>query len=568
MYKIYCSIINKRLSNWIESNDKLVDEQNGFRKGRSTNDQISALTNIIETRQKRKLSTFAAFIDFKKAYDLVDRNILWNRLLETGIKGKLFSAIRSLYNSVKSCVRINGLKTGWFDVNIGLRQGCNLSPILFNLFINDFAVSVKALGKGIDVGNEKVCILMYADDLVLLADNEIDLQLMLDNLSNWCLANHMLINPSKSQIVHFRQRSVPCFDFLFTCGTDQLNIVEQYVYLGLTLTEFLDYNVTAKLVSQSAGRALGLLIAKFKSLGGMPFDVYSKLYDSLVWPVIAYGAALWGDRTFACIDAVQNRAMRFYLGVGRYTPTAAVAGDMGWEPTIVKQWKCVGSFWSRLCNMDNSRLTKKIFLYSFHQNDKCKNWTYRVSEFFKKLNCNEFLNIDQPISKRKLSDSIRSRLMQNYLCDWKFKVNSEHGTRRNTGNKLRKYKLLKDDYRAEQYCKILMSQSHRAAFAKFRAGVAPLRIETGRYEGLHQSRRVCPFCPDYVEDEYHVIFDCDLYNELRQELFQTAVIHNPFFANMPNEDKFIFLFSNPLMIRLCAKTRFLILQRRQLFLCK
>ena len=142
-----------------------------------------------------------------------------------------------------------------------------------------------------------------------------------------------------------------------------------------------------------------------------------------------------GDRTFACIDAVQNRAMRFYLGVGRYTPTAAVAGDMGWEPTIVKQWKCVGSFWSRLCNMDNSRLTKKIFLYSFHQNDKCKNWTYRVSEFFKKLNCNEFLNIDQPISKRKLSDSIRSRLMQNYLCIWKSKVNSEHGTRRNTGNK-------------------------------------------------------------------------------------------------------------------------------------
>ena len=94
--------------------------------------------------------------------------------------------------------------------------------------------------------------------------------------------------------------------------------------------------------------------------------------------------------------------------------------------------------------------------------------------FLKKLNCNEFLNIDQPISKHKLSDSIRSCVMQNYLCDWKSKVNSEHGTRRNTGNKLRKYKLLKDDYRAEQYCKILMSKSHRAAFAKFRAGVAPL----------------------------------------------------------------------------------------------
>ena len=145
--------------------------------------------------------------------DLDDRNILWNRMLEMGIKGKLFSAIRSLYNSVRSCVRINGLKTGWFDVNIGLRQGCALTPSFFKLFINDFAVSVKALGEGIDVGNEKVCILMYADDIVLLADNEIDLQLMLDNLSSFCLANRMLINPSKSQKVHFRQRTVPCSDF-------------------------------------------------------------------------------------------------------------------------------------------------------------------------------------------------------------------------------------------------------------------------------------------------------------------------------------------------------------------
>ena len=83
-----------------------------------------------------------------------------------------------------------------------------------------------------------------------------------------------------------------------------------------------------------------------------------------------------------------------------------------------------------------------------------------------------------------------------------------------------------------------MSQTHRTAFAKFRAGVAPLRIETGRYEGLHLSQRVCPFCSAYVEDEYHVMFQCDLYNELRQELFQTAMIQNSSFENMSNDDRF------------------------------
>ena len=86
---------------------------------------------------------------------------------------------------------------------------------------------------------------------------------------------------------------------------------------------------------------------------------------TLVWPVIAHGAATWGDRNFACIESVQNRAMRYYLDVCRYTPTAAVAGDMGWDPVHVRQWKFVGNFWSRLCSMDNTRLTKKVFYIVF-----------------------------------------------------------------------------------------------------------------------------------------------------------------------------------------------------------
>ena len=68
----------------------------------------------------------------------------------------------------------------------------------------------------------------------------------------------------------------------------------------------------------------------------MPLDVYNKLYDALAWPIIAYGAAVWGDRSYSCIKAIQNRAMRFYLGVGRYTPSAGVAGDMGWTTTLIR----------------------------------------------------------------------------------------------------------------------------------------------------------------------------------------------------------------------------------------
>ena len=181
IYKLYCSILNERLSYWVNSNNVLVDEQNGFRKGRSTVDHICSLTSLLETRLKRKRSTFAAFIDFKKAYDSVNRSILWGKLIAVGINGKILRAVESLYRSVSSCVRINGLTTEWFDVKTGLRQGCPLSPLLFNCFVNDLAEKIKAIGKGISIDNgEKVCILLYADDVILLAESEDDLQAMLN----------------------------------------------------------------------------------------------------------------------------------------------------------------------------------------------------------------------------------------------------------------------------------------------------------------------------------------------------------------------------------------------------
>ena len=121
----------------------------------------------------------------------------------------------------------------------------------------------------------------------------------------------------------------------------QLGVVSKYQYLGLLLTEFLDYNEMVKAVTRSAGRALSLLIVKSKAQGGFHFDTYTKLYDSLVWSVISYSAAIWGTRDFSCIDAVQHRAIRFFMGLGKYSPNDAINGDMGWKPLCVKQWSCV-----------------------------------------------------------------------------------------------------------------------------------------------------------------------------------------------------------------------------------
>jgi hypothetical protein len=119
----------------------------------------------------------------------------------------------------------------------------------------------------------------------------------------------------KSKVVPFRHVAFTRCNTIFTCGNDVFEIVDIYKYLGLILTQHLDFYITAKHVAQSAGRALGLVIAKCKRLGDVPCAVYTKVYDSIVWPVINYGEAVLGDRSFSCVTAVHNKALRFFWGV-------------------------------------------------------------------------------------------------------------------------------------------------------------------------------------------------------------------------------------------------------------
>ena len=135
---------------------------------------------------------------------------------------------------------------------------------------------------------------------------------------------------------------------VYTCGGKFLETVDKYVYLGLLFTQHLDYSLMAKQVSDSANRALGLLISKCKSAGGLSFSTFTKLHDSNVASIIGYGASVWGCRKYRCVSAVQNRVLRFYLGVGRYTSNTAVSGDTGWDTVYQKQWKIVINQWCKI----------------------------------------------------------------------------------------------------------------------------------------------------------------------------------------------------------------------------
>ena len=240
--KVYSSILNKRISAYCDRSNIIVDEQNSFRPGRSCEEHIFTLTTIIRNQFAKSKPLFTSFIDLKKAFDWVDRDLLMYRLLTYGINGKIYNAIKSLYQHTMSSVRLNEYMSEWFPVTSGVKQGDNLSPVLFCLYINDLALTLKENNIGVNIDGHTICILLYADDIVLLAENEKDLQTLLDITQDWCYKWKLNINVEKSKIMHFRPNKKKQSNINFSFGDTPLQYCESYKYLGIYLDPHLKFN--------------------------------------------------------------------------------------------------------------------------------------------------------------------------------------------------------------------------------------------------------------------------------------------------------------------------------------
>ena len=319
--------------------DILVDEQNGFCPNRSCSDHIFTLTSIIRNKIDENCAVYAAFIDFAKAFDWVDRELLLYCLLQNNIDGKMYKSIKALYTSTLSCVRINDMFSGWFFMNSGVRQGDSLSPTLFALFINDLAKEIKRLNTGVNINGRMVSVLLYADDIVLLAEKEQDLQTLLDCTYQWCMKWKLKVNIEKSKIMHFRSSRKRCTPYNFSFGQLELEKVPHYKYLGIFIDEHSTFQHATNVLSESAGRALSAVISKYKQFRNVGYRTYNKMYESAVIPVSDYAAEIWGYKDYPSSNKIQNRAIRFFLGVHKFAPIAAIQGDTGWRLPMYRKKK-------------------------------------------------------------------------------------------------------------------------------------------------------------------------------------------------------------------------------------
>ena len=138
MSKLFTACINHRLSEYLAQNDLLGWEQAGFRPEFSTIDHIFTLHSIIEYYKYKKGKVYCAFVDYSKAFDLINRSSLWLKLINHGINGRILSIIKYMYDHAKSRIKLDNSISNSFACQQGVRQGENLSPMLFAIYLNDF----------------------------------------------------------------------------------------------------------------------------------------------------------------------------------------------------------------------------------------------------------------------------------------------------------------------------------------------------------------------------------------------------------------------------------------------
>ena len=220
--KLFTSIINSRLQSFAREFELLSESQTGFRKTYSTCDSIFALHMLISILFNQKKKLFCAFIDFQRAFDTVWRDGLWVKILAHKIRGKCFNIIYNLYQNIKSCVFVNGETSAFFDCTIGVRQGDNLSPFLFSLYLNDLEDFLRSQNvNGITCDTKptndidravmffKLFVFLYADDTALVAESAKDLQYALNTFKIYCTTWKLTVNISKTKVIVFGKGRMP-----------------------------------------------------------------------------------------------------------------------------------------------------------------------------------------------------------------------------------------------------------------------------------------------------------------------------------------------------------------------
>ena len=520
--------------------------QAGFRKGRGTNDNAFILTHVIDKYAHQKQPLYIAFIDFRKAYDSVDRNVLWAALAEHGLHGPVLETLKAMYSDVRMAVRVGGEVGELFDAPMGVKQGDPLSPLLFGLLIDRFEPYLKLHCPtiGAKLATLMLNLLLYADDLCLIAESRKDLQTLLDNLHNFCTENKLTVNPSKSVAVVFNPPySRPPPPLLF--NGNEIPYAPDFPYLGMLFDGRNNLKEAWKRNSEKGAQASYQVTRRTNTMELYNAHLRCNIFNTMALPLLTNGCPVWGPQslfptssTYAnhSLDKIHTDFIKRTLGLGPTAPHAALKHDLAYTRPSSRMLQQILRFRETILKRPENDLVRIALIDNIEMaNQKAsKCWSFQLQKLLSRDTSTLPSSLSFPLAhldpdlalrerEEKLDAALNGAAAHLSLLHPNTPIHSVPDDARKGFKILKFLKWCKTPTPAPNpqlragYLLHLHSKTHIHTIARLRMSNLPLRNECGRLNNLPRSQRTCTLCnTNSVEDEYHLL-TCPSYQHIRDQ---------------------------------------------------
>ena len=554
--KLFMLLLNDRLQEFCDNRNIILYNQIGFRKLFRPADHVFTLKTLIDKAFSEKKQLYTCFVDFKKAYDTVWRDGLFYKLLENGISRSFVRLLRNIYSASSLCVKVPGGRSIDFPSAVGLKQGCNLSPLLFNIFINDFLVEIDGHQIGSPyLGDIPVNGLFYADDLVLVSETKEGLQILLDKLydytSSWCLQ----VNKSKTKCVVFSKQNKRPINVV-SFGGAPLVTAETYCYLGTIFSRNGSLNDAGHMLHKKAIKALHGLIEKVHKYKSCDPKIMLDLFDKMILPISMYNSEIWGTMCFPVnennsdflgvspqknpVEDVQIKLCKRLLQVRDTSSNWGAISELGRHPTIILIMEKIIKFWDHVTQTKSPILRAALQTNVNLDASGKRVWFSFLRRCLKQCELDHILYTSDPQEISHGMRKVKSLLRSKAISYWNERL---HKTSEDVGSKLNFYSRAKKVSGYAEYLSACSNPTAKSAISKFRISAHNLPIEVRRYVNIQREDRLCPFCNSCIGDEKHYLIECmnPLFVKIRKPVFSYIVKKFPNFSLLDPIDKASFL---------------------------
>ena len=366
--KVFMTVLTSRLTQWCEEHSIIDESQGGFRRGYSTIDNIFTLQSIAQKYLSKPGGRFyCLFIDFSKAFDRIQHKQLFHSLANKGIHGKFLTILKSMYGKLSVCVKTEKGLTNYFPCNIGTRQGCMSSPLIFSLFINDLVTLLREnCRNGIFITQDvpEVLCLLFADDVAGCAESAAFLQRQLNIIDQFCQTTRMKLNLDKTKIIVFLNGGYLRFYEHWTYRNQPVEVVSYYKYLGLLFTPKLKWTRARDMLVAQGRKSIFSILQYQRKFGHFEYSEMFKIFDAMVTPVLCYAAEIWGHTYSEHIETVHANFCNLFLGLSRNANHCMALGECGrYFLCSVYFYKCI-KYWCHLLHMSRNRYPKNKLLFN------------------------------------------------------------------------------------------------------------------------------------------------------------------------------------------------------------